>query len=162
MPASCSARAAAPSSCTACRRTAVRKWRRLSSTGRRAACGTRRRTGSTSRRPSWPRSWAGSPCAPARRGSESGHASRGGKHEDAPEWTADAAGELTMVAINRVAPDFTLESDAAERMTLSHLKGKTVVLYFYPKDDTTGCTKEACEFRDLFPRFQRGKAVILG
>ena len=67
-----------------------------------------------------------------------------------------------MELLNRVAPDFTLKSDSSEDVTLSSLKGRTVVLYFYPKDDTPGCTMEACDFRDLFPRFTRGKAVILG
>jgi peroxiredoxin Q/BCP len=60
------------------------------------------------------------------------------------------------------APDFTLLSDTGESVSLSDFKGQTVVLYFYPKDDTPGCTQEACDFRDLFPRFKRGKAVILG
>ena len=60
------------------------------------------------------------------------------------------------------ALDFTLLSDSSEEITLSGFKGQTVVLYFYPKDDTPGCTTEACGFRDLFPRFKRGKAVILG
>ena len=59
-------------------------------------------------------------------------------------------------------PDFTLLSDSSEETTLSGFKGQTVVLYFDPKDDTPGCTTEACEFRDLFPRFKRGKAVVLG
>ena len=67
-----------------------------------------------------------------------------------------------MPTLNGLAPDFTLESDSSETVTLSGFKGKTVVLYFYPKDDTPGCTTEACDFRDLFPRFTRGKAVILG
>jgi peroxiredoxin Q/BCP len=67
-----------------------------------------------------------------------------------------------MELLNRVAPDFTLKSDSSEDVTLSSFKGRTVVLYFYPKDDTPGCTMEACDFRDLFPRFTRGKAVILG
>jgi len=67
-----------------------------------------------------------------------------------------------MNLLNRLAPDFTLLSDSSEEITLSSLRGKTVVLYFYPKDDTPGCTMEACDFRDLFPRFSRGKAVILG
>ena len=67
-----------------------------------------------------------------------------------------------MSLLNRPAPDFTLLSDTSEEVTLSALKGKTVVLYFYPKDDTPGCTKEACEFRDLFPRFTKSKAVVLG
>lgn len=61
-----------------------------------------------------------------------------------------------------VAPDFALLTDTGETLTLSALKGRPVVLFFYPKDDTSGCTTEACEFRDLFPRFEQGKAVILG
>lgn len=64
--------------------------------------------------------------------------------------------------VGKLAPSFTLATDTGEPLKLSTLRGQTVVLYFYPKDDTTGCTKEACEFRDLFPRFKRGKAVILG
>lgn len=60
------------------------------------------------------------------------------------------------------APNFSLLSDAGEQVSLWDFKGQTVVLYFYPKDDTPGCTTEACDFRDLFPRFTRGKAVILG
>jgi peroxiredoxin Q/BCP len=64
--------------------------------------------------------------------------------------------------LNRLAPDFTLQSDSGDEITLSNLRGKTVVLYFYPKDNTEGCTREACEFRDSFPRFSRSKAVVLG
>jgi peroxiredoxin Q/BCP len=66
------------------------------------------------------------------------------------------------VAVGRKAPDFSLLSDAGEEISLGKFTGRTVVLYFYPKDDTTGCTMEACEFRDLFPRFKRDKAVVLG
>ena len=66
------------------------------------------------------------------------------------------------IAVGKPAPPFTLETDAGERFSLKDLRGQTVVLYFYPKDDTTGCTMEACEFRDLFPRFTRSKAVVLG
>ncbi|MFI5233962.1 MAG: thioredoxin-dependent thiol peroxidase [Gemmatimonadales bacterium] len=68
----------------------------------------------------------------------------------------------TPLAVGKKPPDFTLLSDTNEPVSLSGFKGKTVVLYFYPKDDTPGCTMEACDFRDLFPRFARGKAVILG
>ncbi len=64
--------------------------------------------------------------------------------------------------VGRLAPDFDLETDSGERLSLKSLRGQTVVLYFYPKDDTTGCTMEACEFRDLFPRFKKGKAIVLG
>ena len=52
------------------------------------------------------------------------------------------------VAQRTAAPEFSLKSDTGETVTLSSLKGKPVVLYFYPKDDTPGCTKEACGFRD--------------
>ena len=67
-----------------------------------------------------------------------------------------------MPTIGKAAPAFTLETDTGETLALKDLKGKTVVLFFYPKDDTSGCTTEACEFRDLMPRFKKGSAVILG
>jgi len=67
-----------------------------------------------------------------------------------------------MLTAGELAPDFTLPTDTGEELTLSSLRGRPVVLYFYPKDDTSGCTTQACEFRDLFPRFEGGKAVILG
>ncbi len=60
------------------------------------------------------------------------------------------------------APDFTLLSDSGEKVKLSDFRGKTVVLYFYPKDDTPGCTKEACAFRDLQAELQKRNAVVLG
>lgn len=60
------------------------------------------------------------------------------------------------------APDFALPTDTGEVLKLSSLGGQWVVLYAYPKDDTSGCTTEACEFRDNFPRFKGGSATILG
>ena len=60
------------------------------------------------------------------------------------------------------APDFTLTSDAGEEVTLSALRGKPVVLYFYPKDDTPGCTAQACGIRDAWGDFERAGAVVLG
>lgn len=60
------------------------------------------------------------------------------------------------------APDFTLPSSGGGSVRLSSLRGKTVVLYFYPKDDTPGCTKEACDFRDNLPKFRTSKAAVLG
>jgi thioredoxin-dependent peroxiredoxin len=60
------------------------------------------------------------------------------------------------------APDFELKSDAGETVKLSSLRGKPVVLYFYPKDDTPGCTKQACGIRDAYGEFQRAGAVVLG
>ena len=60
------------------------------------------------------------------------------------------------------APAFTLVSDSGEKVKLSQFKGKTVVLYFYPKDDTPGCTKEACAFRDAQSEMAKLGAVVLG
>src|ERR1700761_5644829 len=60
------------------------------------------------------------------------------------------------------APDFTLPTDGDGKIKLSDLKGQKVVLYFYPKDDTPGCTTEACNFRDSFADFKKAGAVILG
>jgi peroxiredoxin Q/BCP len=67
-----------------------------------------------------------------------------------------------MVEENGPAPDFTLDSDDQGPITLSELRGRKVVLYFYPKDDTRGCTIQACDFRDSLPRFEGVDAVILG
>jgi peroxiredoxin Q/BCP len=60
------------------------------------------------------------------------------------------------------APDFALTSDSGETIKLSDLKGKKVILYFYPKDDTPGCTKEACSFRDNLGVLQSKNVVVLG
>jgi peroxiredoxin Q/BCP len=60
------------------------------------------------------------------------------------------------------APAFTLESDSGEKVSLKGLKGKTVILYFYPKDLTPGCTQQACDFRDSFARIKKKGAVVLG
>ena len=60
------------------------------------------------------------------------------------------------------APEFDALTDTDEHLTLKSLRGKTVVLFFYPKDDTSGCTKEACSFRDELPRFEGVDAVVLG
>jgi thioredoxin-dependent peroxiredoxin len=60
------------------------------------------------------------------------------------------------------SPDFTLRSEAGEEVTLSSLRGRTVVLYFYPRDDTPGCTTQACGIRDAYTEFERAGAVVLG
>jgi peroxiredoxin Q/BCP len=60
------------------------------------------------------------------------------------------------------APAFTLATDGGGKVKLSELRGKTVVLYFYPKDDTSGCTKEACGFRDTMPKLTKAGAVVIG
>lgn len=66
------------------------------------------------------------------------------------------------IAEGTPAPDFTLPTETGDTLTLSSLRGRWVVLFAYPKDDTSGCTVEACEFRDALPRFDAAKAVILG
>lgn len=60
------------------------------------------------------------------------------------------------------APDFTASTDGGGNLTLKDLHGKTVILYFYPKDDTSGCTAEACDFRDNMQRLTSSGAVVLG
>jgi thioredoxin-dependent peroxiredoxin len=60
------------------------------------------------------------------------------------------------------APNFELTSDSGETVSLAALRGKPVVLYFYPKDDTPGCTKQACGIRDAYDKFERAGAVVLG
>jgi len=60
------------------------------------------------------------------------------------------------------APDFSLPADDGTTVTLGSLRGKKVVLFFYPKDNTPGCTKEACGFRDAFPAFGKIDALVLG
>lgn len=67
-----------------------------------------------------------------------------------------------MIDKGSLAPDFTLASDEGADVTLSELRGKKVVLYFYPKDDTPGCTIQACDFRDATPAFEKLDAVVLG
>jgi peroxiredoxin Q/BCP len=60
------------------------------------------------------------------------------------------------------APDFELKNDGGDTVKLSELRGKPVVLYFYPKDDTPGCTTQACGIRDAYGEFERAGAVVLG
>ena len=67
-----------------------------------------------------------------------------------------------MLKEGQKAPSFKLKDQTGEVVSLESYKGKNVVLYFYPKDDTSGCTKEACNFRDEFPKFSKIDAVILG
>ncbi|MHB1688856.1 MAG: thioredoxin-dependent thiol peroxidase [Ignavibacteriaceae bacterium] len=67
-----------------------------------------------------------------------------------------------MLEEGKKAPMFKLKDQDGKAVSLSDFKGKNVILYFYPKDDTPGCTTEACNFRDEFPKFQNIDAVILG
>lgn len=67
-----------------------------------------------------------------------------------------------MVEEGAPAPDFTLTSDSGESVTLSQFRGSPVVLYFYPRDDTSGCTTQACGIRDAWGEFERAGAIVLG
>jgi peroxiredoxin Q/BCP len=66
------------------------------------------------------------------------------------------------VEVGQKAPDFKMATDDGGEISLSSLKGRNVVLYFYPKDDTPGCTKEACGFQELLPNFSKLDAAIVG
>jgi len=67
-----------------------------------------------------------------------------------------------MLEIGTKAPEFTLPDQNGEMHSLSEYKGKKVILYFYPKDNTPGCTKQACNFGELYPQFTEKGAVVLG
>ena len=67
-----------------------------------------------------------------------------------------------MVTEGQPAPGFTLASDTGDEVTLESLRGRPVVLYFYPKDDTPGCTAQACGIRDAWGEFEKAGAVVLG
>jgi thioredoxin-dependent peroxiredoxin len=69
---------------------------------------------------------------------------------------------MMAIKVGNKAPSFKLKNQNGETISLSGLIGKPVVVYFYPKDDTSGCTKEACNFRDEFPKFGKMKAEIIG
>ena len=66
------------------------------------------------------------------------------------------------LSVGTTAPDFTTVDDEGNSVSLTDFKGKTVVLYFYPKDDTPGCTKQAQSFRDSFTEYQNKDVVVLG
>jgi peroxiredoxin Q/BCP len=79
-----------------------------------------------------------------------------------PNWYPDQP-PITMLPIpGAKAPAFSLVASSGKTVTLSELTGKKIVLYFYPKDDTTACTAEACEFRDNWAAVKRAGAVVLG
>lgn len=66
------------------------------------------------------------------------------------------------VTVGEKAPDFTLQNQDGKNVTLSQYKGKNIVLYFYPKDMTPGCTTQACDFRDEYSEFEKLNTVVLG
>jgi peroxiredoxin Q/BCP len=66
------------------------------------------------------------------------------------------------LTVGAPAPDFTATTDTGASVTLADFRGKRVVLYFYPKDDTPGCTTQSCGFRDAYPQIEERNAVVLG
>ncbi len=69
---------------------------------------------------------------------------------------------ISLLKVGDPAPDFTLEDTNGRPVKLSSLRGKTLVLYFYPKDNTPGCTKEACSFRDAYEQYKSKKVQVIG
>ncbi len=69
---------------------------------------------------------------------------------------------MTQLNVGDVAPGFTLPADNGATISLSDFRGKKVILYFYPKDDTPGCTTQACGFRDSYPQIEEQNAVVIG
>ena len=67
-----------------------------------------------------------------------------------------------MLEVGSVAPEFSLPDQNGTIHTLSEYRGQKVILYFYPKDMTSGCTSQACSFRDLYPQFREKGAIVLG
>ncbi len=67
-----------------------------------------------------------------------------------------------MLEVGQIAPNFTLSDAYGNQHKLGDFRGKKIVLYFYPKDDTPGCTKEACQFTENFPKFENVNAIVIG
>jgi len=89
---------------------------------------------------------------------------RGGstRHESSGTASATPAASAGELAVGQPAPDFSLRDQNGQPVTLAALRGKFVVLYFYPKDETSGCTKEASAFRDVFSSLSQRNAVVIG
>jgi peroxiredoxin Q/BCP len=98
------------------------------------------------------------PTAKKKISASKGTSSKQKKPVSSPSKATPAAG----LRVGQTAPPFTLLDDKGQKVRLTDFKGKKVVLYFYPKDDTPGCTKEACAFRDGIDDLQESGAVVLG
>ena len=72
------------------------------------------------------------------------------------------AGDMALIDSGKKAPSFSLPDQEGKTHSLADYAGRPVVLYFYPKDDTPGCTKESCAFQDNLPKFKKSKAAVLG
>jgi peroxiredoxin Q/BCP len=79
-----------------------------------------------------------------------------------PDFSGNEAFINMSIQVNDKAPEFTLQDENGKEVSLKSLRGKVVVLYFYPRADTPGCTIEACEFRDTYKQMQKTGAVLLG
>ena len=79
-----------------------------------------------------------------------------------PDFSGNEAFMSMSINVNDKAPEFTLQDENGKEISLKSLRGKVVVLYFYPRADTPGCTVEACEFRDTYKQMQKTGAVLLG
>lgn len=79
-----------------------------------------------------------------------------------PPLTLGMAQPVIPLQVGDAAPAFRAQSSGGKEIALEDLKGRSVILYFYPKDDTPGCTKEACAFRDHFAEFEKKGAIVLG
>jgi peroxiredoxin Q/BCP len=82
--------------------------------------------------------------------------------KSASAQAVQAADALSQLQVGSLAPDFSVSTDEGQVVSLQDFVGQTVILYFYPKDDTPGCTVEACDFRDNFMRLKSKRAVVLG
>jgi peroxiredoxin Q/BCP len=84
--------------------------------------------------------------------------------ESSPQSTTAAGGDAQggELAVGKPAPDFSVKASDGTKLSLAELRGKPVVVYFYPKDETPGCTKEACAFRDAFDALKAQGVVLIG
>jgi peroxiredoxin Q/BCP len=117
------------------------------------AAGSKRVAASTKKR---------APAAAAGAGEPTGGARRGGKTKASDQGLEASTPQGTGVAVGDAAPSFVLKDDTGQLVSSESLRGAPYVLYFYPKDDTPGCTIEACGFRDSMPRFDAKGVRIIG
>lgn len=99
---------------------------------------------------------------PAKKAAPKKPAAKSTTKKSSPKTSKPSGTNMIELKPGDSAPQFSLPSDTGQTVSLSNLRGKTVILYFYPKDATPGCTQEACDFRDSFASFKKSNAVVLG